>query len=74
MQTLKRTKQELTEGQTKIQQIITKLEREEHELQKNISVLKDKEQELEKSLESLEKVDGIDVDEAVITTAPLYRQ
>jgi ESCRT-I complex subunit TSG101 len=74
VQTLKRTKQELTEGQTKIQQIISKLEREEQELQKNISVLKDKEQELEKSLESLEKVDGIDVDEAVITTAPLYRQ
>jgi ESCRT-I complex subunit TSG101 len=74
VQTLKRTKQELTEGQSKIQQIISKLEREEQELQKNISVLKDKEQELEKSLESLEKVDGIDVDEAVITTAPLYRQ
>jgi ESCRT-I complex subunit TSG101 len=74
IQTLKRTKQELTEGQTKIQQIVAKLEREEQELKKNISVLKDKEQELEKSLESLEKVDGIDVDEAVITTAPLYKQ
>lgn len=44
------------------------------ELKKNIAVLKDKEQELEKSLESLEKTDGIDVDEAVVTTAPLYRQ
>lgn len=37
-------------------------------------MLQDKEQELTKSLETLEKVDGIDVDEAVTTTAPLYRQ
>lgn len=29
---------------------------------------------MEKALETLEKVDEIDVDEAVITTAPLYRQ
>lgn len=74
IQTLKRTKQELTEGRSKINEIIGKLEREETELRKNISVLEDKDQELEKSLESLEKVDGIDVDEAVTTTAPLYRQ
>lgn len=72
--TLNRTKQELTEGRSKIDSIISRLEREEVELKKNIAVLKDKEQELEKSLESLEKTDGIDVDEAVVTTAPLYRQ
>lgn len=29
---------------------------------------------LEKTLETLEKVDTIDVDEAVTTTAPLYKQ
>jgi len=43
-------------------------------LKKNISVLQDKEQELQKALDSLEKLNGIDVDEAVITTATLYRQ
>lgn len=74
IQTLRRTKMELMEGQTKIDDIIGKLEREENDLRKNISVLKDKEQELEKTLESLEKVNGIDVDEAVITTAPLFKQ
>lgn len=74
IQTLRRTKMELLEGQTKIDDIIGKLEREENDLRKNISVLKDKEQELEKTLESLEKVNGIDVDEAVITTAPLFKQ
>ncbi|XP_055528799.1 tumor susceptibility gene 101 protein [Wyeomyia smithii] len=74
IQTLKRTQQELNEGQSKINDIIGKLERDEQELIKSIAVLKDKEGELERALESLEKVDGIDVDEAVTTTAPLYKQ
>lgn len=74
IQTLKRTQQELNEGQSKINDIIGRLERDEQELTKSIAVLKDKDQELERALESLEKVDGIDVDEAVTTTAPLYKQ
>ncbi|XP_065360970.1 tumor susceptibility gene 101 protein [Calliphora vicina] len=72
--TLNRTKQELVEGSTKIDSIIARLRREEVDLQKNIHILRDKEQELEKSLESLDDSEGIDPDEAVTTTAPLYRQ
>ncbi|XP_037939168.1 tumor susceptibility gene 101 protein-like isoform X2 [Teleopsis dalmanni] len=72
--TLNRTKQELVEGSTKIDAIIARLQREEVEMQKNINILRDKEQELEKSLESMENSEGIDPDEAVTTTAPLYRQ
>lgn len=72
--TLNRTKQELVEGSSKIDSIILRLQREEVDLQKNIGVLRDKEQELEKSLETLENSEGIDPDEAVTTTAPLYRQ
>ncbi|XP_036337228.1 tumor susceptibility gene 101 protein-like [Rhagoletis pomonella] len=74
IETLNRTKQELVEGSSKIDNVIARLNREEVELQKNINILRDKEQELEKSLEALEKSDGIDPDEAVTTTAPLYRQ
>lgn len=74
IQTLKRTKQELTEGKSKLLEIVKKLERDETELKKNIQLLKDKDEELSKSLETLDKVDGIDVDEAVTTTAPLYKQ
>ncbi|XP_016985246.1 tumor susceptibility gene 101 protein [Drosophila rhopaloa] len=74
IETLNRTKQELVEGSSKIDAIISRLEREQVDLKKNISVLKDKEQELEKSLETLESADAIDPDEAVTTTAPLYRQ
>ncbi|KAH8364692.1 hypothetical protein KR084_010010 [Drosophila pseudotakahashii] len=74
IETLNRTKQELVEGSSKIDTIISRLEREQVDLQKNISVLKDKEQELERSLETLESAEAIDPDEAVTTTAPLYRQ
>lgn len=44
------------------------------ELKANITVLQDKQQSLEKSLESIDQSNGIDVDEAVTTTAPLYKQ
>uniref|UniRef100_A0A2M4AGB9 Putative vacuolar sorting protein/ubiquitin receptor vps23 n=1 Tax=Anopheles triannulatus TaxID=58253 RepID=A0A2M4AGB9_9DIPT len=74
IQTLKRTQMELNEGQSKIQDIMTRLQRDEQELTKSITVLKDKEKELERALESIEQVDTIDVDEAVTTTAPLYKQ
>lgn len=74
IQTLRRTKQELMEGQTKLNDIVKKLERDEIELKKNIQVLSDKDVELTKSLDGLEQNDQIDVDEAVTTTAPLYKQ
>ncbi|XP_058065302.1 tumor susceptibility gene 101 protein [Anopheles bellator] len=74
IQTLKRTQLELNEGQVKIQDLVSRLQRDEQELTKSIAVLKDKEKELERELGSLEQVDTIDVDEAVTTTAPLYKQ
>ncbi|KAH8259326.1 tumor susceptibility gene 101 protein [Drosophila bipectinata] len=74
IETLNRTKSELVEGSAKIDSIISRLEREEVDLKKNIAVLKDKEEELEKSLATLESAEAIDPDEAVTTTAPLYRQ
>lgn len=74
IQTLKRTKQELMEGQSKLSEILKKLERDENELKKSIQLLSDKDAELIKSLETLEQNDQIDVDEAVTTTAPLYKQ
>lgn len=74
IETLNRTKQELVEGSTKIDSIVSRLEREQVELQKNLTILRDKEQELKESLETLESAEAIDPDEAVTTTAPLYRQ
>ncbi|KAH8395013.1 hypothetical protein KR215_004396 [Drosophila sulfurigaster] len=74
IETLNRTKQELVEGSAKIDGIVSRLEREQIDLQKNISVLRDKEEELKKNLETLENAEAIDPDEAVTTTAPLYKQ
>jgi hypothetical protein len=44
------------------------------ELDKNISILKEKEKELGKDIERLSEQQPLDVDEAVTTTAPLYKQ
>jgi ESCRT-I complex subunit TSG101 len=74
IETLNRTKMELSQGRAKIQMNISKLEQEESELKANITVLQDKQQSLQKSLESIDQSNGIDVDEAVTTTAPLYKQ
>lgn len=74
IQTLNRTKQELTEGQTKIKEIVYKLELEQSEMKKNLSILKDKDAELDKCLETIEKAGEMNIDEAVFTTTPLYRQ
>lgn len=74
LDTLKRTKQELEEGRSKIETITAALEKEEGDLKRHLSLLNDKKEELDKSLEAFERKDGIDVDEAVSTTAPLYRQ
>jgi ESCRT-I complex subunit TSG101 len=74
LETLRRTEQELSQGKDKLDDILARLEREQVELDKNISILKDKEQELEKEIERLSDQQPIDVDEAVTTTAPLYKQ
>lgn len=74
LETLKRTHDELIEGQERLDNIIAKLQWERSELDKNVTVLQEKEKELEAAVERLAEQDGVDVDEAVITTAPLYSQ
>lgn len=64
----------MTEGQTKIKEIVYKLELEEAELRKNLVTLKEKDEELDKCLETIEKAGDINIDDAVFTTTPLYRQ
>lgn len=44
------------------------------ELERNITILKEKDVELEKSIDELKEQNDVDVDEAVTTTAPLYKQ
>lgn len=74
LETLKRTQQELTNGSARLNDLFVKLEKEKSELEKNVNILKDKESELEKEIEKLSDNQSIDVDEAVTTIAPLYKQ
>lgn len=74
LDTLKRTHQELVQGKARLDEILSRLEKEQNELDKNITILQDKEQELDKSIAKLANEEGIDVDNAVTTTAPLFRQ
>lgn len=96
LETLRRTHQELVQGKSKLDDILSRLDRDQvsftqdlklkfdlcflcdilfqNELDKNIKILQDKEQELDKSIARLANEESIDVDNAVTTTAPLYKQ
>lgn len=74
MNTLSRTRDELMEGRSKIIEISCRLENEERDLKSHLEMLRTKDLELGKQLETLNRIDRIDVDDAVTTTAPLYKQ
>lgn len=74
LETLRRTQQELTSGSSHLADLFEKLKREKQELEKNVNILQDKETELEKEIAKLSDNQSIDVDEAVTTIAPLYKQ
>lgn len=74
LETLRRTQQELRDGQNRLEDILTRLQRERTELDKNVAILQEKEKELQTAVDRLAEQEGVDVDEAVVTTAPLYLQ
>ncbi|XP_054274933.1 tumor susceptibility gene 101 protein-like isoform X1 [Macrosteles quadrilineatus] len=71
---LQQSSAELAQGKQRLDKIIERLDNEKNELERNISLLKEKEVELDKALSRLSDEEPIDVDEAVTTTAPLYKQ
>ncbi|XP_015602524.1 tumor susceptibility gene 101 protein isoform X2 [Cephus cinctus] len=74
LETLRRTQQELVNGSSRLKDLFSKLQKEKSELEKNINILQDKETELEREISKLSENQSIDVDEAVTTIAPLYKQ
>lgn len=74
LETLRRTQQELREGKSRLEDILTRLQRERADLDKNVAILQEKEKELQSAVEHLDEQESVDVDEAVVTTAPLYSQ
>ncbi|KAK9499284.1 hypothetical protein O3M35_002343 [Rhynocoris fuscipes] len=71
---LEQTSKELNQGKVKLQELIDKLNKDKADLERNIELLKEREVELEKAISELGEQGDIDVDEAVTTTTPLYKQ
>ncbi|EDO39177.1 predicted protein [Nematostella vectensis] len=72
---LNRTQEELKRGGEKLQDIVTKLQKEQADVENNINVLTQKNEEISDVIAKLESDTGnLQIDEAVVTTAPLYNQ
>lgn len=74
MDVLKKTEADLTKGKEKLEQMMKDLEQEKTTVESSIIMLEDKSREVKDALQKMEDNDKLDVDEAVVTTAPLYRQ
>lgn len=74
MDVLKRTHDELTQGKAKLDDMINRMDREQAELEANLQNLRERNDELKELIHKVENQGSINVDEAVVTTAPLYKQ
>lgn len=74
MDVLKRTHDELNSGKTKLEDMISRMDREQAELESSLQTLRDRNEEMKELIRKMESQGAVDVDEAVVTTAPLYKQ
>lgn len=74
MDVLKKTHDELNAGKTKLDDIINQMDREQAELEANLQTLRERNDEMKELVAKMENQGTMDVDEAVVTTAPLYKQ
>lgn len=74
MNVLHKTQTDLVKGKEKLEVMVKELENEKVEIENNIKLLQDKDQEVKEVLQKLDNQDKLDIDEAVVTTTPLYRQ
>lgn len=74
MEVLKKTQDDLTSGKMQLEDMILRLEREQVQLESNVQILHEKNDEMKNLLAKMENQEAVDIDEAVITTAPLYKQ
>lgn len=72
---LQQTQTELGKGNQELNDMVRKMNDEKANLASNISLLTQKNNEMEDTLRKLESdSENMDIDEAVVTTAPLYNQ
>uniref|UniRef100_A0A0P4VXH4 UEV domain-containing protein n=1 Tax=Scylla olivacea TaxID=85551 RepID=A0A0P4VXH4_SCYOL len=72
---LRQQQSDLNEGKTKLEGLLNKLDQEQTELDKNMRILREREAEMKSAIARLSSAtEPLDLDEAVTTTAPLYKQ
>jgi len=71
---LRKVQEELNQGSTRLNTILTRVEEEETELTKNIRILEMKTKEVTEVVSKVEEGEEINCDEAVTATNPLYKQ
>lgn len=74
MDVLYKTQADLLKGKDKLEKMIKDLEKEKSDISANIQLLKQKDGEIKEALARIENQEQISIDDAVVTTAPLYRQ
>ncbi|KFM73485.1 Tumor susceptibility 101 protein, partial [Stegodyphus mimosarum] len=74
IEVLKKTEEDLNKGKSKLEDIINQLQQEQSQMEKNIHILRSKEEEINELLAKVENQDEVDIDEAVVAPAPLYKQ
>lgn len=73
-ESLRRTQEELNQGQNNLTNMLANIKHEEGELDSNIRILDSKKEEMEDMLEKMEEGEEISCDEAVSASFPLYKQ
>ncbi|BFZ25038.1 hypothetical protein BsWGS_28077 [Bradybaena similaris] len=74
MDVLCKTLRDLNDGKQKLDTIISDLDKEKCEIDKNIQLLREKDNEVREAVHKMELQDDLNIDDAVVTTAPLHRQ
>ncbi|XP_037087026.1 tumor susceptibility gene 101 protein-like [Pollicipes pollicipes] len=74
LEVLSGTERDLQQGKTKLEGVLRQLDQEQTVLDERLGILREKNAEMDAALARMEGEDQMDIDEAVITTAPLYKQ
>jgi len=74
MDTLQRTNDDLMRGKKTLDDMLQKIEKEQNEVEHKITLLQEKNEELLAAIAKMENKEEVDIDEAVVPTAPLYKQ
>lgn len=71
---LRKTQEDLNKGKAKLEGMTSRLDAEIVQVQTNIDQLKAKDEEIDEAISKLDEQENLSIDEAIVPTAPLYRQ